>query len=63
MAKVIETPLKLHTKTSVRLKRVRTTGGGFTVLHTINADSPTFAADLSYVFRKNVTKARRTLKS
>lgn len=62
MTKVIEAPVKLRRHTSVTSKRVKTASGKVVTLRTINADSPTFASDLSFVFGKNVTKARRKLK-
>jgi hypothetical protein len=46
-------------KGSVTEKRVRGPDGRLVKIFSIDADSPTFGDDLSYVFRKNVAKARR----
>jgi hypothetical protein len=46
-------------KGSVTEKRVRGPDGRLVKVLTIDANSPTFGNDLSYVFRKNVAKARR----
>lgn len=44
---------------SVREERIRTADGGWTIIRTLDAHSPTFGDDLLYVFNKNVAKARR----
>lgn len=44
---------------SVGQKRVRSADGEFRTLRTIKTDSKTFGNDLTYVFGKNVAKARR----
>lgn len=44
---------------AISSKRVGDLHGGSTTLVTIDADSKTFANDLTYVFGKNVAKARR----
>ena len=44
---------------SVKTKRVLDRTGALITLHTIDADSATFDSDLSYVFERNVAKARR----
>ena len=46
-------------KHSVVEKRVRRPDGKVAVMRTIDANSKTFADDLTYVFTKNVAKARR----
>jgi hypothetical protein len=48
---------------SVTKKRLKGPDGHIVTMRTIDADSPTFAEDLSYVFRQNVKKARRLNKS
>ncbi len=62
MAKVVYAslkPSKPGRNTSVTTKHVTTADGERLTVHTVNADSPTFGEDLSYVFKKNVAKARR----
>ena len=64
MAKIVVTSLKSKTKghrsaVSVTKKRVKDTGGHVKTLRTLDAGSRTFGDDLSYVFGKNVAKARR----
>ncbi len=59
MTKVVVAKIKLG-KPSVTTKRVKNAAGKLTTIHEIDANSPTFASDLSYVFRKNVAKARRS---
>lgn len=44
---------------SVGQKRVRTDNGELRTLRTLNAGSKTFGSDFTYVFGKNVAKARR----
>jgi hypothetical protein len=44
---------------SVATKRMRTAAGKTLVIRKLDADSATFASDLSSVFRSNVAKARR----
>lgn len=44
---------------SVGQKRVRDGDGELRTLRTLNAGSKTFSSDLTYVFGKNVAKARR----
>jgi hypothetical protein len=44
---------------SVGQKRVRGADGELHTLRTLNAGSKTFSNDLTYVFGKNVAKARR----
>ena len=44
---------------SVGQKRVRGSDGELRTLRTLNAGSKTFSRDLTYVFAKNVAKARR----
>ena len=44
---------------TVGQKRVRSENGQFLTLRTIKTDSKTFGSDLTYVFGKNVAKARR----
>lgn len=62
MAKVVVRHIKGGKKTSVTTKRVRNAAGKYVTVRTINADSPTFSDDVSYVFTKNVAKARRAAK-
>jgi hypothetical protein len=45
--------------TSVATKRVRQADGSTRTIRTIDANSPTLAADLTYVFGMNVAEARR----
>jgi hypothetical protein len=50
--------------TAVTNKRVRDASSGqFTTVRTIDAQSKTLGKDLSYVFSKNVAKARRENKA
>lgn len=44
---------------SVGEKRVRDAAGKILTMRTLDAQSATFAEDLTYVFQKNVAKARR----
>lgn len=44
---------------SVAEKRVRDEHGKVSVIRTIDASSKTFSDDLTYVFKRNVAKARR----
>lgn len=44
---------------TVGQKRVRGSDGELRTLRTINAGSKTFGSDLTYVFSRNVAKARR----
>ena len=44
---------------SVREQRVADGKGGWTIIRTLDAHSPTFDEDFLYVFNKNVAKARR----
>lgn len=49
---------------AVTEKRVRSgDGGGFVTVRTIVGESMTFGRDLTYVFSKNVAKARRENKA
>lgn len=51
---------KVAAKTAtVGEKRVRDAAGKILTLRTLDARSKTFGKDLTYVFRKNVAKARR----
>jgi hypothetical protein len=64
MAKVVVAKLngkpKGHRDTgSVAEKRVRDAEGQVKTLRTVDLGSPTFGADLQYVFGRNVAKARR----
>ncbi len=59
MTKVIFAPLKASGRASVKRKRVKGADGKVRTLLTIDANSPTFDSDLTYVFKKNVAKARR----
>lgn len=62
MPKIVYVPLKAAKAgqaSSVKAKRVKTADGRTMTLLTIDADSKTFGDDLSYVFKKNVAKARR----
>lgn len=45
--------------TSVTAKKIRTGEGTVQTMFTLDAGSDTFGADLSYVFGRNVAKARR----
>jgi hypothetical protein len=46
-------------KTSVREKRVHRADGSVARVLSVDANSPTFGDDLTYVFEKNVARARR----
>jgi hypothetical protein len=63
MAKVVYSstkPRKLRRKgTSVTTKRVRGPEGRMTTVYQVDANSPTFGADIGYVFPQNVKRARR----
>lgn len=59
MTKVVFTPLKTKGRVSVKTKRVRDANGKLTTVLSIDANSPTFESDLTYVFKKNVAAARR----
>jgi len=48
---------------AVTEKRVRSSTGQFLTVRTIEGQSKTFAHDLTYVFTKNVAKARRENKA
>jgi hypothetical protein len=57
--KVVFAPLKFKGRASVRKKRVRDASGKLTTVLAIDANSPTFERDLTFVFAKNVAAARR----
>lgn len=64
MAKVVVTKFasraKGRTAAAVGEKRVRDAATGrFLTVRTLDGQSKTFASDLTYVFTKNVAKARR----
>jgi len=59
MTKVIFAPLKAVGRASVKEKRVKGADGKLRTLLTIDANSPTFDSDLTYVFKKNVARARQ----
>jgi len=64
MAKVVVAKLKAEkgkaaAGTSVVEKRVRDASGKLQVVRTIDGHSKSFANDLTYVFARNVAKARR----
>ena len=59
MTKVVFTTIKVAKNTSVKKKLVRRSDGRFVTFHTLNAESPTFVDDLTYVFKKNVARARK----
>lgn len=44
---------------SVLVKRIRATDGRLMTIRTIDAASKTFGSDITYVFGRNVAKARR----
>lgn len=44
---------------TVAEKRVRTQEGQLRTVRTVDADSPSFGDDVTYVFTRNVAKARR----
>ena len=46
-------------KTSVREKRLHRADGTIARVLSIDANSPTFDDDLTYIFERNVAKARR----
>jgi hypothetical protein len=62
MARIVVGNLKKakgRDSSAIVTKRVRTSEGGVKTLRTIDAGSRTFGSDLSYVFERNVAKARR----
>jgi hypothetical protein len=63
MAKVVYSSMKPHKpdrkETSVATKRVRGPEGRMTTVYQVDANSPTFGADIGYVFAQNVKRARR----
>ncbi len=62
LAKVVVSKLNPPARTengSVTAKRVRDSEGKLRTIRTLNVGSATFGDDLTYVFRKNVAKARR----
>lgn len=62
MAKVVVAKLNPKTRgkpATVSEKRVRDATGKIRTVRTIDLASPSFGDDLTYVFRKNVAKARR----
>jgi hypothetical protein len=59
MAKVIFKKLKTTGSHSVGKKRVPGANGRSKTVHTLDANSATFDADLRYVFGRSVAKARR----
>ena len=64
MAKVVVADLKGKPRGGaaagkVAKKRVRDAEGHVKTLYTLDLGSPTFGADLEYVFGRNVAKARR----
>jgi hypothetical protein len=63
MTKVVFKPLKTSGRVSVKRKKVRDADGKLTTMFVVDANSPTFADDITYVFRKNVAKARRNNKA
>ena len=50
---------KASAKAGVAAKKVTTRDGKRVTVYTVDADSPTFSADLTAVFRRNVATARR----
>jgi hypothetical protein len=50
---------KLAAKRSVAQRRVQRADGKFVTVLKLDADSKTFTDDLTYLFEKNVAKARR----
>lgn len=44
---------------AVTTKRIKIPDGVSVIVHTVDADAESFANDMSYVFRKNVARARR----
>jgi hypothetical protein len=67
MAKIVSASLKsakpAKSRLSVTKKRLKAPDGTIVTVRTIDADSPTFGDDLSYVFRQNVRRARRVNKT
>lgn len=59
MGKLVIKPLKLSKPAAVKVQRIRRADGKIATIHKLDAESPTFASDLSSVFEKNVAKARR----
>src|SRR5450432_1333937 len=59
MSKVVVDPLKLSKNGAVKTKRIRLSNGVQATIRVIDADSPTFASDLTHVFTANVARARR----
>jgi hypothetical protein len=56
MAKAVYSPMKPHKAAS---KGVRSREGRMTTVYQVDANSPTFGADIGYVFAQNVKRARR----
>lgn len=70
MTKVVVTKLSEAKKpkagaksATVTEKRVRDDAGKFRTVRTLDAHSKTFTSDLTYVFERNVAKARRENKA
>jgi hypothetical protein len=59
MPKVVYTRLKTNKPSSVTTKRIKTAEGKTITLTKVSANSQTLVDDLTYVFRKNVAKAKR----
>jgi hypothetical protein len=66
MSKVVYASLKDAKRArsnSVKTKRLKNADGKMLTISVVDADSPTFSDDISYVFRKNVKRARRANKA
>ncbi len=50
---------KVRPSASVRRKRVKAADGKTVEILSLDAESPTFTDDLTYLFRRNVARARR----
>lgn len=61
MAKIVYRSLKTGRKgkpSSVRPRRVRNPEGRWVTVYSVDADSPAFDEGITYVFRRNVARAR-----
>ena len=57
--KTLSSSKRSRPRASVAEKRIRRADGKITTIRTIDANSRTFGSDLTYVFKRNVAKARR----
>jgi hypothetical protein len=59
VTKTVKAAAKARARSSVREKRVRNSAGEVVRITSLDANSRSFDDDLTYVFAKNIAKARR----